>query len=194
MIPILILAGGASSRMQGRDKLLEPIGEIPLLRHVAVQALETGHPVIIALRPDDPPRRAALEGLEVAIHEVAAASEGMSGTLREAVAALPPCPAFMVMLADLPAITAGDMASVLAAQSSHPDMQIWRGATEDGKPGHPIIFASSLRGAFGEITGDEGAKSIAAKYKTASHLVRLPGTRARTDLDTPEDWAAWRGQ
>ena len=42
MIPILILAGGASSRMQGRDKLLEDVDGVPLLRKQVLIAAATG--------------------------------------------------------------------------------------------------------------------------------------------------------
>ena len=192
MIPILILAGGSSSRMGGADKLLEPVGGVPLLRHVVEEALATGHAVSVALPIGAEARRATLVGLEVAVHEIAAAAEGMGGTLREVVHALPRCPAFLVMLADLPELTGGDMASVIAARGTHPEALIWRGATANGKPGHPILFDTALRSEFAELSGDRGAATLVARHSERVHLVRLDGARARTDLDTPEDWAAWR--
>ncbi|MCV6595140.1 MAG: NTP transferase domain-containing protein, partial [Silicimonas sp.] len=64
MSPLLALpAAGASSRMRGRDKLLEPIGGVPLLRRQALAALTTGCPVLVTLPEGNEPRRAALEGL-----------------------------------------------------------------------------------------------------------------------------------
>ncbi|NBR54129.1 MAG: nucleotidyltransferase family protein, partial [Rhodobacteraceae bacterium] len=44
MTPILILAAGKSSRMRGRDKHLEEIDGVPLLRRLALAALALGEP------------------------------------------------------------------------------------------------------------------------------------------------------
>ncbi len=56
-IPILILAAGASRRMNGRDKLLMDVGGECLLRRVVGRAYATGHPVLVALPADDVARR-----------------------------------------------------------------------------------------------------------------------------------------
>ena len=148
MIPILILAGGQSRRMRGRDKLLEPVGGIPLLRHVAQAALASGHPVHVATAATNPERGLAVVGLEVALHSLPEAREGQSGTLRAGVAALPDCAAFMVMLGDMPDIGPEEIDAVLAAREAHPQALIWRGAAEDGTPGHPILFDGSLRASY----------------------------------------------
>mgnify|MGYP006184317219 CR=1 FL=1 len=39
---------------------------------------------------------------------------------------------------------------------------------------------------------DEGARSVLVRHRARLRLVPLPGHHATTDLDTPEDWAAWR--
>lgn len=194
MIPILILAAGGSSRMRGADKLLEPVGGVPLLRVQAERALATGHPVFVALPRADHPRAAALDGLEVTILSVPQAVEGMSGTMRGAIAQLPDAPAFMMLLADLVAIDTADMLAVLAACGNHPANLIWRGATTTGKPGHPIIFDASLRPAFQGLQGDTGGDPIVRPLGDHTCLVPLPDNRARLDLDTPEDWQAWRAR
>ncbi|MDQ7071457.1 MAG: NTP transferase domain-containing protein, partial [Rhodobacterales bacterium] len=41
-LAILILAAGASARMNGRDKLLEPINDTPLLGVIVARATSTG--------------------------------------------------------------------------------------------------------------------------------------------------------
>ena len=47
MIPIVILAAGASSRMRGRDKLLELVDGVALLRRQVERALNTGAKVFV---------------------------------------------------------------------------------------------------------------------------------------------------
>ena len=191
MIPILILAAGASSRMQGRDKLLEPVDGRPLLRLLAARALATGHPVFVALHHHAAARLAALDGLEITPLDVPEAAEGMGGAMRGATAQLPDCDAFLLLLGDLPEITTGDMETVLAARAAHPDALIWRGATTAGNPGHPILFDATLRPGFARLTGDSGGEPLVEPLKDRTHLVRFDTDRARLDLDTPEDWAAW---
>lgn len=192
MIPILILAAGSSSRMRGGDKLLEEVQGEPLLRLQAKRALDTGHPVFVALAPNSQARAATLSGLDVTILTIPEAREGMSGTMRGAVAQLPKAPAFMMFLGDLVALETSDLNRILQAQHDHPDHLIWRGATKAGKPGHPIIFDSSLRPAFAELEGDSGGESLVNPLRDQTCIIPLKDDRARLDLDTPEDWANWR--
>ncbi len=192
MIPVLILAAGQSSRLRGRDKLLEDVGGEPLLRRHVRQALGLGGEVFVALAPGQDARVAAIADLSATVLEMPEASEGMSGTLRGAVARLPECRAFIVVLADLVAIEAKDLSAVHDAYEANPDHLIWRGATKDDRPGHPIIFAARLRPDFAELSGDGGGESLIKSLKSQTFLVTLDGDRARLDLDTPEEWAAWR--
>lgn len=194
MTPILILAAGTSSRMRGRDKLLEEVEGAPVLRVLAARAASLGEPVFVALPALDHPRARALTGLDVSLLPVPSAHEGMGVTLRDAVAALPDGPRFMVLLGDMPDIGAAHMKSVLDAALTHPDQLIWRGCTEDGKPGHPMLFDTSLRRQFATLSGDDGGRALVAPYRDRTRLVPLPGNIARSDLDTPEDWDTWRAR
>ncbi len=115
MIPILILAAGTSSRMRGADKMLEDVGGVPLLRRQAAIALETGQPIFVALGAQMAQLQNTLRDLDVAVMTVPEAAEGLSGTLRGAIAQLPQCEAFMIMLGDLVALTTEDLQSVLDA-------------------------------------------------------------------------------
>jgi molybdenum cofactor cytidylyltransferase len=192
MIPILILAAGTSSRMRGGDKLLETVANQPLLRLQVERARATGHPVFVALPSKNHPRAAVICDLDVTILDVPEATEGMSGTMRGAVTQLPDATTFMMVLGDLVAIDTADLEAVMNARHAHPDHLIWRGATKSGKPGHPILFDKSLRGSFAKLTGDSGGESIVKPLRAQTYLVHLDDDRALRDLDTPEDWAAWR--
>jgi CTP:molybdopterin cytidylyltransferase MocA len=194
--PLILLAAGASSRMGGRDKLLEEIAGEPLLRRLARRArAATAGPLIVALPPPPHPRYQVLAGLELLCLPVMAAAEGMNASLRTAVAALPEgCPWAMVLLADLPELETADLQKVAAAVAPETGKRIWRGATESGKPGHPIVFHRDLFDQIRGLTGDGGARSVVAAAGDRVQLVPLEGERARTDLDTPEAWAAWRAK
>lgn len=192
MYPILILAAGTSSRMRGRDKLLEPIDGTPMLAHIARQAADTGAPVFAVLPGPNHERYEILKGTKVICFDVPDSKEGVGGTLRGGVKRLPPCDAFMIVLADLPELRTEDFAAVSVARTTEPNNLVWRGATQDGKPGHPILFEGSLRPRFEELSGDSGGAPLLKSLKDQTSLVRLPGNHARLDLDTPEEWQAWR--
>lgn len=191
-IPILLLAAGQSSRMRGADKLMQEIDGIPLIRRSALTALAAG-PVIVALPPHPHPRYEALSGLDVQLVPIPDAIEGMNASLRGALAYVSPnAAAIMIMLADLPDLTPADLEAVLTGRQQNPDCLIWRGATQTGAPGHPVLFDQSLIEPLSQLTGDAGAQSIVRAHRNRVFVVPLPGQNALSDLDTPEDWAGWR--
>lgn len=185
---ILILAAGASTRMRGGDKLLEPVAGRPQLARIARAALATGAPVRVALPPDRPTRNAALAGLAVQPILVTDAAEGMAASIRVGLAGWQD--GVMILPADMPELTASMLSRMIAAHQAEPGA-ILRGASGD-EPGHPVIFPADLLPALRQLHGDAGARSVIAREQPRLRLIALPGRAALTDLDTPEDWAAWR--
>ena len=188
--PILILAAGRSSRMQGRDKLMELIGGEPLLRRQARAALDAGLLPFVALPAPDHPRSHALKDLAVTPLYLPGSTEGMGGTLRDGVAALPACARFMVMAADLPELTSADLSKIATTDPREALIVIATSAV--GALGHPVAFDAALRSAFARLQGDTGAKAVVKANRNRIMTVALPGEHATRDLDTPEEWAQWR--
>jgi len=178
--------------MRGRDKLCEVVGGIPLLRLQVLRALKTGLPVFVTLPADMGTRAALLDGLDVTHVPVANAVSGIAASLKAGLRAAPQQDAILISLADLVDITTDNLQVVLKAATDTPDAKVWRGATEDGRPGHPILIAPDLRPAFAALTGDQGGAHILKQVADQTVLVPLLGDRARRDLDTPEDWDLWR--
>lgn len=199
MVPtvhILILAAGASSRMRGDDKLMQAVGGKPQLRHVAEVAIGTGHPVAVTLPPSSA-REAALDGLPLRRIPVPDADLGMSRSLVRGVAALGtgagPLDGLMILPADMPDFTTPALSGLIADYQADP-AQILRGGTKAGQPGHPVIFPREFWSALEKAVGDEGGRSVLQANKGRIRLIPLPGQMAVLDLDTPEDWAAWRAR
>ncbi len=190
---ILILAAGASSRMRGTDKLLEPVGGNPLIAHVAAVALATGCPVSITMAADKPLREAAIKGLPLTRIIVPDPAAGMTASLQAGLAALPATDPVMVLLADMPDLTSGDLDAMLTLARETPDL-ILRACAAHGPPGHPVVFPVWIRPELAALTGDPGPRAVLERHKDRLRLIPLQGTRATTDLDTPEDWAAWRAR
>ena len=183
---ILILAAGASSRMRGRDKLLEAVDGEPLLARQCRIAAATGRPVHVALPPAPHARRGLVGGAFIV--DVPRAADGIGRSIATGVAALRDAPAILLLLADLPELEAADLLAVLDA----PGAGLARGATADGAPGHPIRIPRAAYPDFLALTGDDGGRAALARHDVT--LVPLPGRRARLDLDTPEAWADWRAE
>ncbi len=187
---ILLLAAGSSSRMKGADKLLELVDNQPLIRLMAGRCVKAGTTRVV-IGPSHSARRKALEGLDVEIVE-ATASDGMAASIRAGVNGLKNND-IMIVLADMPEVMAADLHLLLGlhGQGVAPILQA---ASEDGTPGQPVVFASKYLRHLGNLQGDEGAKSILKAHGSDVALIPLPGQRATTDLDTPEDWALWRAK
>jgi CTP:molybdopterin cytidylyltransferase MocA len=191
-LPILLLAAGASSRMRGGDKLLEEVEGKPCLETMARRAIATGEPVIVLVPRLDHPRVECLQGLEVTCFPVPDAAQGMSRSLKRGINALPAhAKGVMVLPADMPEITSGDMKAMQTAFATANALAL-RAVTDTGQHGHPIIFDASLFEEFQHLTGDKGAQPILSKLGGQLAFHPLQDQRARLDLDTPEDWAAWR--
>lgn len=194
-VAAILLAAGASRRMRGADKLLEPLADgRPVLRAAAEAALASQADAAVVVLPEDADaRRAALSGLGIGVVEAADAAEGMAASLRAGLrAVVERADAVVVLLADMPEVAAGDIDRLIAAFDPAEGREICRAATAEGAPGHPVLFGRRFFETLAGLSGDRGARDVLRE--AAEFVVEVPigGRAAVTDLDTPEDWAAWR--
>lgn len=175
--------------MGGGDKLLEPVNRIPILRRQAARACTLG-PTYVTLPAPDHPRAAAVPDDAQVVY----VQGHMSDSIRAGIAALPETATGVIILpADMPDITAQDMGEVKQA-ALETGAPVVRASTADGRPGHPIYFARRTFAGFAALSGDRGAFRLCNDWVADTVLVPLAGDRARLDLDTPEDWAAYRAR
>ncbi|MFK7751217.1 MAG: NTP transferase domain-containing protein [Sedimentitalea sp.] len=192
MISVLILAAGQSSRMRGGDKLLELVDGQACLAVLTQRALATGFDVRVVLPALDHPRAQAASGARRVVARDA--NLGMAHSLRAGLGDVPDqTRAVIILPGDMPDIQTQDLQTVANA---HYDSQkgIVQATTADGKPGHPILFAARYFEAMSHLSGDRGAWAIIDANRDDWGTVALQDGRARRDLDTPEDWAAWRAE
>ncbi|WP_424931095.1 NTP transferase domain-containing protein [Amaricoccus macauensis] len=195
-VAALVLGAGAGRRMRGADKLLEDAGGQPMLARSVRAALESAASEVIAVIPaGHEARKAALAGLDVRVVETALCREGMAGSLRAGLAAIPDAAdAVVILLADMPEVGPGHVDRLIAAFDPVEGREICRAVTEAGKPGHPVLFGRRFFESLAGLTGDRGARDIVRA--SAEFIVDVPteGEAAVIDLDTPEAWAAWRAE
>ena len=60
----------------------------------------------------------------------------------------------------------------------------------EGRGGHPVILPPKLVARLASLEGDKGAAGLLSGSDVI--LVPFEDDRALLDLDTPEDWDAWR--
>ena len=191
MLATLILAAGQSSRMRGRDKLLEPINDTTLLRVIAERACATASEVYVALPKDPSPRASVLDGLPVKRVSVMNADQGMGASISTGVAALrSEIDGVMILPADMPELTCDDLTVMIEAATQEPQ-KILRAFSRD-RPGHPVVFPKSCFAALRALNGDHGGRAVIDSHKDILRRIGLPKAHAITDLDTPESWAKWR--
>ncbi|MEL6519295.1 MAG: nucleotidyltransferase family protein [Pseudomonadota bacterium] len=185
-LTIVIPAAGRSSRMRGTDKLMQEIDGVPLLARVVARAVQVA-PTRVVLADGQTGRAAALADHAAEIITVDA-GQGMAASLVAGTRGLNS--AVMILLADMPDITAQDLATLAALWRAGAG-PILRAADRDGCPGHPVILPADALPQIARLTGDRGAGDV-LKARAKDVVLYPLGPQACLDLDTPEAWAAWR--
>jgi molybdenum cofactor cytidylyltransferase len=194
LVSAVLLAAGSARRMRGADKLLEAVDGAPLIRRAAEALLASrADETLVVLGPGQDARRAALSGLGLRIVENRSAAEGMASSVRAALAATgPETDAAVLALADMPEIGPAHIDRLIAAFDPAEGRAICRAATDDGRPGHPVLFGRRFFETLARLEGDRGAREVLEEHADLVELVPTPGSAAVVDLDDPEAWAAWR--
>jgi len=187
-VAILLLAAGKASRMGegGPHKLLATFDGVPLVRRMAEQACATASPVIVVTGHRQAEIDTALAGLGVETvynpnHATGMASSIIAGFDADTVG---DTDGVLIMLADMPGITAADLSALIAAFRVAAGEVVVR-AVSDGKRGNPVILPRSLRAAVLGLRGDIGARSVLEHCGLPIIDVEI-GAAALLDVDTPE--------
>jgi molybdenum cofactor cytidylyltransferase len=117
----------------------------------------------------------------------------MAASIRAGLAAVSErADAVVILLADMPEVGSREIDGLIAAFDPGEGREIVRALSADGIPGHPVLFGRRFFESLAGLVGDHGARDLLAA--APEYVVDVPtrGRAAVTDLDTPEDWAAWR--
>jgi molybdenum cofactor cytidylyltransferase len=185
MIVALVLAAGAARRF-GAQKLVHPVGGVPLVRAAAERVVAAGpERTIVVVGHDADAVRRALTGIAVTIVENPHPEQGLSSSLRAGLSAVPSSAvAVLVALGDqpldhdeiIPALVArfgGDGAAIVAPR--------YRGVQ-----GVPVLFARRVFPELAALTGDRGAKSVVERDPSRVAYVDFDFPMP-ADVDTPAD-------
>ena len=186
MIPGIILAAGASSRM-GCPKALLRAGDRTFVTAV-VEALRGAgvEPIVAVIRPgaDDVAAEIARAGATPIVN-VAAERGQLSSLLTGLDAVESDAPdAVVVTLVDVPAVRSATVAALLARLDVSP-APILRPAY-GGRHGHPVVFRRTVFAALRAADPDVGAKAVLRANVVEDVDVLDPGVVE--DVDTPDEY------
>jgi len=193
-IAALVLAAGRSSRM-GSNKLMEPVGEKPMLLHTVDAALASAaRPVIVVAGHEGQRVRAALAGRAVGIVDNPDHAEGIASSLRAGLAALPPdVDGAIVCLGDMPTVKPEQLDRLIAAFNPLEGRGICVPVV-DGKRGNPVLFGAAFFPEMRGAKGDVGARPLLAEHADAVCDVAMEDGAVLEDFDTPAALAELRSR
>jgi molybdenum cofactor cytidylyltransferase len=189
----VVLAAGSSSRM-GHNKLLLAVDGQPLVARAVRAAAAAGlAPIVVVLGHQAEEVRAALDGLEyrAVINPDHARGKGTSLQVGIAeVARATDAAAAVVMLADMPYVSAAMLAAVAGAAlrggggAARAPMVISRYGQVNAPP---ILYDRALFAELGALPAQACGKEMVRRHRAEAVFLDWPET-ALADVDLPEDY------
>ena len=189
---IVVLAAGRGSRFAGPShKLAQALGPVSVLGRTIGHAIESRLPVVVVTTEP----LAAEAARWVARRDVVVLPEvgtpgggplGMGFSIATGVAARSDGGGWLVLPGDMPLVRPSTLVQVAQALAHHAVAFAQHG----GRRGHPVGFAAELFSELVQLTGDEGARRLMARYPSQAVEVDDPGVLV--DVDTAADLASVR--
>ncbi len=186
-IAALILAAGQSRRMGPLNKLLQPVDGKPMVQWaVDAAGRSQAESVYVVVGHEAQAVRAALAGDTVCFIDNPDYAEGISTSIRRAVATLPDdIDGVVVCLGDMPRISPEQIDRLIAAFNPVEGRSIciptWR-----GKRGNPVLIGRQFFAEIQDISGDVGARYLIGQYPDLVCEVEMGNDAVLVDIDTPQ--------
>jgi molybdenum cofactor cytidylyltransferase len=184
----VVLAAGSSTRMGENNKLLLPLGEETVVRRAVRTAVDAALDPIIVVLGHEPDRvRAALAGLpcRTVVNPDHLSGKGTSLQFGIAeVASSTTAGAALVMLADMPFVTAAMLARVAAREGTAAPMVVSRYGEVNAPP---ILYDRSLFAELLALPGQACGKEMVRRHRAEAVALSWP-EHALADIDRPEDY------
>jgi molybdenum cofactor cytidylyltransferase len=191
----LLLAAGSSQRYGTDNKLLAKIDNTPLIARVAAALVSAQFGDIVVVTGHEAPL------LERALKPVSSTlrfvhnpqhNDGMGGSIATGIAALSPAiKGVLIAQGDMPDVDAaliGALCQRFIKCGSNRIVVPWLG---EGRQGNPVLWPRRLFADLAALNGDQGAKPLIKAAGDTIERVMISDTSAATDIDTPEQLAAY---
>lgn len=186
----IILAAGASSRMETPKQVLDYQGE-PFVRAIARKAVQAGYsPVILVSGAHREEVEAAVSGLSIQMIYNPSWTEGQSTSIKAGLAAVPKrCGAAVFLLADQPQVSISIL-HTLYKRHSH-NLAPITAPFINGKRANPVLFDRMTFQAFDLLKADEGGRMLFPQFEMDS--LDWADETLLYDVDTPADYERLKG-
>lgn len=190
-VAAIVLAAGQSLRM-GFNKLTAELAGEPLVRRVAKAAMASqASNVLVVTGNEASAVEAALGDLPVTCVHNADFRLGLSTSLKIAIRAVPDkCDAAVVLLGDMPGISAGMIDKLIAAFNPEEGRAICV-ASHDGKRGNPVLWSRRFFSEMQALEGDVGAKQLIMANEELVCDVEMGSDAPLVDIDVPDTLTAF---
>jgi molybdenum cofactor cytidylyltransferase len=186
-VAAVILAAGSSTRM-GQNKLLLSLDGDTLASRAVRAAADAGlAPIVVVLGHEAERVRAALAELpcQTVINPDHTRGKGTSLQVGIAAAAATPAGAAVVMLADMPFVTAAMLAQVAARHRDTAARMVVSRYGDVTAP--PILYDRALFAELLALPGQACGKEMVRRHRANAQVVSWPEA-ALADVDVPEDY------
>jgi molybdenum cofactor cytidylyltransferase len=189
---VVVLAAGRSERFgAGRHKLAQPLGASSVLAQTLARAIASHlRTVVVTTAAFVDVARSSVAARDVVVLPDAggdgSASLGMGTSIAAGVRASSDSAGWLVLPGDMPLVRPATLLAVARALDHHAVAYAQHG----GRRGHPVGFAAELYPELTELSGDEGARRIIARYPAFAIDLDDPGVLV--DIDTQDDLDALR--
>jgi molybdenum cofactor cytidylyltransferase len=188
MLSLIVLAAGKSTRMRGKNKLLEVIDGSPMIRRVVQAALQSKvDEVIVVLGWEADRVREALVDLPCVFVLNREFESGQSSSVKAGVRAVSKAThAVLVLPGDVAKIDPASINKVIDDYNKYGNSIVV--ASHNREAGHPILLDRKLFHEIEQINEQTyGLKSVVKQHEKEVRFAVVDTANVLRDIDTPDD-------
>ncbi len=190
MISGILLASGLSRRMK-QEKLILPVGGVPMLERVigAAKASDLDE-VLLVYNKEEIRALGEKHGMSLVYNahpedgQSAAVKAGVRHVNQESVG-------LMFLVGDQPFLRAATINRLISVFNSNPSRIVV--PVYKTRRGNPVIFPSSLKQDLLLLEGDQGGRALLERMQSLIRLVPIPDELEATDIDSFETYEKLNG-
>ncbi|MGZ0187484.1 MAG: NTP transferase domain-containing protein [Alphaproteobacteria bacterium] len=194
-VAAMVLAAGQSRRMGVANKLLEPVAGKAMVARAVEAALAADVASVTVITGHESERiQQELAAYDLRFVHNPNFAIGLSASLQAAAKAAPDsADAIVILLGDMPGVTAAHIDNLIAAFNPLEGRAIVV-PTRDGKRGNPVLWAARFLPEMADLKGDVGAKPLIGPNEDVLVEVEMGDSAILVDVDTPEALAQIRAE
>ena len=197
MISAILLAAGQSKRMNGENKLIKEIDDIPIIKHALNNILGSSvNEIIIVLGHEKEIIKNIIQkNKKIKFVYNKNYKNGISSSIQTGLRIISKkMEAFFICLGDMPDVNQNIYNKMIKTKlnynkklKSNFKKEIFI-PTYEKKNGNPVLFTKHMKEKIMQISGDDGAKELIEIYKSKALHIPVKNRGITLDFDIQEDF------